>query len=76
MPMTLTQALQMRDAYYEAEHVIVDGTAKSYKIGNRELTRLDLDLIHKYQGYYDGLVQVLNGTKSGRSSRMGVPRDL
>lgn len=76
MPMTLERARLMYEKYLEAEEVIVSGTAKSYTIGNRQLTRLDLDLIHKYQEYYRRMIGILEGTINGRMSRQGVPRDL
>ncbi len=76
MAMTLEKAKKMLDLYIEAEEVIVSGTAKSYTIGNRQLTRLDLTEIHKYQVYYEKMVRVLEGTTNGRRSRQGVPRDL
>ncbi len=74
--MTLTFAKEMQAAYYECERVLVKGTVKSYKIGNRELTRLDLEDIRKGQAFYDKQVAVLEGTANGRSGRMVVPRDL
>jgi hypothetical protein len=74
--MDLSFAKDMQAAYYDCERVLVEGSVKSYKIGNRELTRLDLADIRKGQAFYDKQVAILSGTANGRSGRMVVPRDL
>lgn len=74
--MTLAFATKMMEAYYECERVLVEGTAQSYKIGNRELTRMNLKDIRQGQTYYEQMVAVLSRQANGRSGRMVVPRDL
>lgn len=55
---------------------IVNGTAKSYKIGSREYTALDLEDLQSMLRYYGNVVESLQG--SGRKNRVVrvVPRDL
>ena len=75
-PYTLTEARQLLALYKEAEIALVDGQAKSYKIGSREFTSLDLPVI---QQRIRELAKTIEGMTGGaRTTRavMVIPRDL
>lgn len=65
---------RLRKAYL----VLLDGGAKSYKIGTEELTRLDLSSLAKRIEEAEGKVDELEALASGQKSRRAfavVPRD-
>ena len=59
--------------YLDVEDALLSG--KSYKIGTRELTRLDLKEIQIGRAYWENELQKLNSTGK-RRIRRGVPRNL
>ena len=73
---TLAEAQEMVGELKKAIRSIVSGTAKSYKIGSREYTALDLDDLQSMLNYYGNVVESLQG--NGRKNRVVrvVPRDL
>ena len=73
---TLEEAQAMVTEVKTAIRSIVNGTAKSYKIGSREYTALDLDDLQSMLNYYGNVVESLQG--NGRKNRVVrvVPRDL
>ena len=73
---TLEEAQQMVQELKAAYKGIINGTAKSYKIGTREYTALDLEELQKNLNYFGNIVEALSG--KGRRNRVVrvVPRDL
>ena len=69
---------QLDDAYL-AYSALLKGGVKSYAIGSRNLTRLDLpqleETIKKLENEIESLNGMLNGGKSHRAYRV-IPRDL
>lgn len=73
---TLAEAKQMLELVKEAHKELITGQAKSYRIGTREYTALDLDDLMKQIEYFSNLVEALSGTvKTKRVARV-IPRDL
>ncbi len=59
--------------YLDAEDALLSG--KSYKIGTRELTRLDLKEIQMGRAYWENELNKLDG-KSNRRVKIGVHRSI
>lgn len=73
---TLEEARAMVEEIKKAIKSIVGGTAKSYKIGSREYTSLDLDELERRLNYFSNIVEALEGNvRTSRVARV-VPRDL
>lgn len=73
---TLVEARNMLALYKEAEQELVSGQVKSYKIGSRELTLLDLNDIIKQIERFSNIIDALTGqARTSRVTRV-VPRDL
>lgn len=73
---TLEEAREMVEEIKKAIKSIVSGTAKSYKVGSREYTALDLDELEKRLDYFSNIVEALEGrVRTNRVARV-VPRDL
>lgn len=72
---TLQYAQEMLELWRAAERRLAHG-AKSYKIGARELTYQDIAEVRRWIDYWAERVEVLQGTKSARTSYQVVPRDL
>jgi hypothetical protein len=73
---TLTEARTMLGLVKEAHKALITGQAKSYRIGTREYTALDLDDLMKQIEYFSNVVESLSGAvRSKRVARI-VPRDL
>lgn len=73
---TLTEARTMLELVKEAHKELITGQAKSYRIGTREYTALDLDDLMKQIEYFSNLVEALSGKiKTKRVARV-IPRDL
>lgn len=73
---TLPEAREMVEEIKKAIKSIVSGTAKSYKIGTREYTSLDLDELERRLDYFSNIVEALEGkARTNRVARV-VPRDL
>ncbi len=73
---TLEHAKEMLDLWMKCEKVLAGGTVKSYKIGNRELTRIDLKVIRQSVTYWKNQVDILSGETNGLNIRQVVFRDL
>lgn len=56
----------------EAYLALLDGRAKSYKLGNEELTRLDLSSLHKRIEEVEAKVDELEAMLSGGHTRRAV----
>lgn len=75
-PWTLEEVRIILGKAKEAYISILGGTAKSYKIGSREYTALDLPELEKLIEKYGALENELTGqTRTNRVVRI-VPRDL
>lgn len=73
---TLTEARQMLDICKEAHKELITGQAKSYRIGTREYTALDLDDLMKQIEYFSNAVESLSGSIRTKRVTRVVPRDL
>lgn len=75
-PYTITEARDNLRILKEAERAIIEGQAKSYRIGSREYTAFDLEEIRKRIEYFSEMIAAQSG--EARSSRVVriVPRDL
>lgn len=75
-PYTLTEARALLTLYKSAEIALVDGQAKSYKIGSREFTSLDLPVIQQRIRELAKTIAALEGNARTKRGVMVVPRDL
>ena len=73
---SLTEARSLLALYKEAEIALVDGQAKSYKIGTREFTSLDLPWILQRIRELAKTIEGLEGNVRTKRAVMVVPRDL
>lgn len=73
---TLEEAQDMVKEIKEAIKSIVNGSAKSYKIGTREYTSLDLKELQSMLDYYGNVVESLSRNTRKRRVVRVVPRDL
>ena len=72
---TLVEAKTQLALWKAAAEEIANGTAKHYRIGNREYTALDIDEVYKMIKYFAGLVDKLEGLARSRRVQGVVPRD-
>lgn len=75
-PYTHAEARSLLALYKEAEIALIDGQAKSYKIGTREFTSLDLELIQQRIRELAKTIEGLEGNVRTKRAVMVVPRDL
>ena len=75
-PYTLAEARNLLALYKDAEIALVDGQAKSYRIGSREFTSLDLQLIQQRIRELAKTIEGLEGNLRTKRAVMVVPRDL
>jgi len=73
---TLEEARTMLNLCKEAHKELITGQAKSYKVGTREFTALDLDELMKQIEYFSNVVESLSGTVRTKRVARVVPRDL
>lgn len=73
---TLEEAREMLQMWKDCEKALASGTVKSYRIGTRELTMLDIDEITRQINRYSNMVDALSGKVSTSRVRCVVPRDL
>ena len=73
---TLQEARSMLALCKEAHMQLITGQAKSYRIGTREYTALDLDDLMKQIEYFSDAVEALSGAARSKSVARVVPRDL
>ena len=73
---TLTEARNMLDLCKEAHKELITGQAKSYRIGTREFTALDLDDLMRQIEYFSNVVESLSGNVRTKRVARVVPRDL
>ena len=72
----LVEARSMLTLCKTALNELVSGQAKSYRVGTREFTALDIDELLRLIRYYSDLVESLSGKTRGSSVVRVVPRDL
>ena len=73
---TLTEAQEMLTLCKEAHKELITGQAKSYRVGTREFTSLDLDELMDQIVYFSNLVEALSGSVRTKRVARVVPRDL
>lgn len=73
---TLTEARTMLSLVKEAHKELITGQAKSYRIGTREYTALDLDDLMRQIEYFSNVVEALSGNVRTKRVARIVPRDL
>ena len=73
---SLTEARSLMALYKDAEIALVDGQAKSYKIGSREFTALDLPVILQRIRELAKTIEGLEGNMRTKRAVMVVPRDF
>lgn len=73
---TLREAKNLLALYKEAEIALVDGQVQSYKIGTRELTKLDLELIRTHIRELAKTIAGMEGNARTKRAVQVVPRDL
>lgn len=72
--MTLEQAKEHLTAWLDADLAVATG--KSYKIGSRSLTRVDITEIKDRIFYWQKEVDKLSGKKRSIKAYRVIPRDL
>ena len=72
---TLVEAKKQLDMWKAAAEEIANGTAKHYRIGNREYTALDIDEVYRMINYFAGVVDKLEGLARSRRVQVVVPRE-
>jgi len=73
---TITEARELLALWKECERALVTGQVKSYKIGSRELTMLDIAEIREQIRYFASEINALTGASRSRKVATVVPRDL
>lgn len=73
---TLTEARNMLNLWKECETALVTGQVKSYRIGTRELTMIDLEEIREAIRYFMAEINALQGNVRSKRVATVVPRDL
>lgn len=76
LPYTLSEAKEMLALWKDCYRALASGQVKSYKIGTRELTNLDLGEIRKCIAEFNGYIQELSGNTRNVRATCVVPRDL
>ena len=75
----LVDAKEMLSLWQDAEKKLASGTVKSYAIGSRNLTYIDLKEITERISYWENKIKNLQISASGkkiRRARRFIPRDL
>lgn len=72
----LVEARAMLTLCKTALNELVSGQAKSYRVGTREFTALDIDELLRLIRYYSDLVETMSGKARGAKVTRVVPRDL
>lgn len=75
-PYTIEEARSLLQKYKEAEIALINGQAKSYKIGTREFTALDLSVIQQRIRELAKTIAGLTGEARTKRAVTVVPRDL
>lgn len=73
---TLDEAQGMLNLCKQALKELINGQAKSYRVGTREFTALDLDDLKAEIIYFSNIVEALSGSVRTKRVARVVPRDL
>ena len=73
---TLEEAKEMLELCKDALKELISGQAKSYRVGTREFTALDVDELMDQIVYFSNLVEALSGSVRTKRVARIVPRDL
>ncbi len=73
---TLPEATEMLTLCKTAYREIISGQAKSYRVGTREYTSLDVDDLMDQIVYFSNLVEALSGNARSKRVARVIPRDL
>lgn len=73
---TLQEAKELLEIWKKAEKQLAEGQVKSYRIGTRELTALDLKEITERIRFFSNIVDALSSGRKMIRVRRIVPRDL
>ena len=73
---TLEEAQNMLTLCKEAHKELITGQAKSYRVGTREFTALELDDLMDQIEYFSNVVESLSGSVRTKRVARVVPRDL
>ena len=73
---TLEEAQEMLALWKGAERALASGHVKSYKVGSRDCTLIDMDDIRAAINYFGNLIEALSGTVRTKRVTRVVPRDL
>lgn len=73
---TLEQAREMLSLWIDCEKQLALGQAKEYQIGSRIFKAVDLDEIRKSIRYWEEQVATLDGTRSAKSVKSVIFRDV
>nr|DAU77513.1 MAG TPA: hypothetical protein [Caudoviricetes sp.] len=73
---TLDEAQEMLNLCKQALKELINGQAKSYRVGTREFTALDLDDLKAEIIYFSNIVEALSGSVRTKRVARVVPRDL
>jgi len=73
---SLAEAKEMLQLCKDALKELISGQAKSYRVGTREFTALDVDELMDQIVYFSNLVEALSGKVRTKRVARVVPRDL
>lgn len=73
---SLVEARQMLTLWKDCERALASGQAKSYRVGTREFTSVDLEDISRRIQYFSDVVETLSGESRNTRVVRVVPRDL
>lgn len=73
---TLSEAREMLELWKGAEKALASGQVKSYQVGSRECTLIDMEEIRAAINYFGNLVEALSGSVRTKRVTRVVPRDL
>ena len=73
---SLAEAREMLELWKDAERSLASGQVKSYRVGSRDCTLIDMDDIRAAINYFGNLVEALSGTVRTKRVTRVVPRDL
>ena len=73
---SLAEAKEMLQLCKDALKELISGQAKSYRVGTRDFTALDVDELMDQIVYFSNLVEALSGKVRTKRVARVVPRDL
>lgn len=75
-PYSLAEAMELLEAWKSCERALVSGQVKSYRVGTRECTLIDLDDIRAAIRFFTSEINAIQGNVRSRRVATVVPRDL